>query len=164
MGMVPPSTPATPWYWTCLDKFIARQSKLWPGGGWSSQFQTMCCCAVFSTATNPWGGRGRGIIGEKKYLLITCLLQTQEQHELGRTCDHTGPSPQKHLYQTWEIHNLKYKQAGVELGLTQAETVSLELGLIKGLTKISWSCAGVNLTIKARFNSGWIMTQRYLLR
>ena len=28
-------------------------------------------------------------------------------------------------------------QAGVELGLTQAETVSLELGLIKGLTKIS---------------------------
>ena len=29
------------------------------------------------------------------------------------------------------------KQAGVELGLTQAETVSLELKLIKGLTKRS---------------------------
>ena len=31
----------------------------------------------------------------------------------------------------------KRKQAGVDLGLTQAETVSLELGLIKGLTKTS---------------------------
>ena len=29
------------------------------------------------------------------------------------------------------------QQAGVELGLTQAETVSLELDLIKGLIKIS---------------------------
>ena len=28
--------------------------------------------------------------------------------------------------------DLNFKQAGVELGLTQAETVSLELGLIKG--------------------------------
>ena len=28
-------------------------------------------------------------------------------------------------------------QTGVELGLTQAETVSLELGLIEGLTKTS---------------------------
>ena len=42
------------------------------------------------------------------------------------------------------------KQAGVELGLTKAETVSLELGLIKGLTKISLSCAGVNLTKKSQ--------------
>ena len=46
------------------------------------------------------------------------------------------------------------KLAGVELELTQAESVSLELGLIKGLTKINLSCAGVNLTNEARFNSG----------
>ena len=31
-----------------------------------------------------------------------------------------------------ELYLRIYKQAGVELGLTQAETVSLELGLIKG--------------------------------
>ena len=50
----------------------------------------------------------------------------------------------------------KDEQAGVELGLTQAETFSLELGLIKSLTKLSKSksCAGVNLSIKVRFNSG----------
>ena len=51
----------------------------------------------------------------------------------------------------------KKKQAGIELELTQAETVSLELGLIKGKTKISSSCAGVNLTNKARFNSNQIL-------
>ena len=34
----------------------------------------------------------------------------------------------------------KDKQTGVELGLTQAETVSLELGLIRaGLENIIWS-------------------------
>ena len=37
--------------------------------------------------------------------------------------------------QLWKLS--KIKQAGVELGLTQAETVSLELGLIKGWTKTS---------------------------
>ena len=30
----------------------------------------------------------------------------------------------------------KTKQAGVELGLTQADTISLEISLIKGLTKL----------------------------
>ena len=52
-----------------------------------------------------------------------------------------------------EPDTMQKEQAGVELGLTQAETVSLELELIKGLTKRSWSCAGVNLTIEAKFNS-----------
>ena len=37
------------------------------------------------------------------------------------------------------------KQAGVELGLTQAETVSLEL---KGSTKISLSCVASTLQIR----------------
>ena len=38
------------------------------------------------------------------------------------------------------LHGLKIKQAGVELGLTQAETVSLELGLIRvELVNIIWS-------------------------
>ena len=31
-----------------------------------------------------------------------------------------------------------YKQAGVELGLTQAETVSLELGLIRAELELFW--------------------------
>ena len=43
------------------------------------------------------------------------------------------------------IWKMQFKQAGVELGLTQAETVSLDLKVIKGLTKTSWSCAEVNL-------------------
>ena len=38
----------------------SRKSKLWPGGGWSSEFQTMSCCVDFSTATNQWGGMGGG--------------------------------------------------------------------------------------------------------
>ena len=46
-----------------------------------------------------------------------------------------------------ESESYKKKQAGVELGLTQAETVSLELGLLKGLTKISLSCVASTLQI-----------------
>ena len=38
------------------------------------------------------------------------------------------------------------KQAELELGLTQAETVSLELGRIKGWTNMSYSYSGANLT------------------
>ena len=41
--------------------------------------------------------------------------------------------------------NPKNEQAGVELGLTQAETVSLELDLIKGLIK-----AMLRLTLQLR--------------
>ena len=65
--------PHTPWYWTALVKFINRQSNIWPGGGWSSKFQIMSCCAVFSTGTNQWGGRGGVIIGKYFYSLFTCF-------------------------------------------------------------------------------------------
>ena len=58
---------------------------------------------------------------------------------------------------SFKLDQIQKEQAGVELGLTQAETVSLELGLIKGLTKISLSCACVNFTNKARFNSNQIL-------
>ena len=38
------------------------------------------------------------------------------------------------------LTTVEYEQAGVELGLTQAETVSLELDLIRvGLENVIWS-------------------------
>ena len=40
------------------------------------------------------------------------------------------------------------KQAGVELELTQAETVSLELDLIKGLTKLAEAVLDSNLRLR----------------
>ena len=53
------------------------------------------------------------------------------------------------------LHKLdsKNKQAGVELGLTQAETVSLELGLIRAeLENIIWSPKNL---IPILFNLNW---------
>ena len=45
------------------------------GRGWSSEFQTKFCCAVFSTATNQWGRRG--VVIEKqlvKYQYISVFF------------------------------------------------------------------------------------------
>ena len=39
---------------------------------WSSEFQTMSCCAIFSNATNNWGGGGV-IIWNFRNSLFTCF-------------------------------------------------------------------------------------------
>ena len=58
----------SPWYWTTLVKFIARQSKLWPGGGFRQ------CPVVLFSQLPPINGMGGGvIIGKYFYSLFTCF-------------------------------------------------------------------------------------------